>query len=675
MVEDLHWIDPSSDELVGLVVEACAGLPVLVIATSRSEHQPFWRERAHVTELRLATLDRADSLQMIQWLCRDYQVLDQTAAAIAERADGLPLFIEDLTRDILEASELQPPSPRPSGAHDHIPATLRDALMSRLDRLGSAKEIAQIGAVIGREFPYRLLSRVAQRREDILKEEIHRLVGSGLLEPRRSASVATYAFRHALIRDAAYSSLLKAERKALHARIVEVLTTEFPEIVETQPEMAAYHLQMAGDVGGAVRLWIDAARLSAHRSGFVEAIAQLQGALDLLGTQDESEGRLQLELRVHMALGGIYTEQRGFSSPECGRAYAHALALCRRLGDARYVLCRACRGGIVRDHAWESLAIARAGGRVSRAGGATDLDPGVCHGPRADGWHALSQRRVRHNPAGISTRRCACTEEDRTSQTGKRALYVQDQKATALCYLSVTMTIMGHLEAGLRAARAGVDHSRSLGAPHALNSSLCYLAGVHHVRRETSEASRYATEAFELAREQGFATWRGVSQVIRGGALATAGAFDEGLAEIVAGLEAHGEMDAMSYQTFMISVHGGGLLAAGRYDQAIRVLDDAIAAGEQRKERFYLAELLRLKGEALAATGRLLDAEHWLREAIATAQQQAARLFELRSAVSLCKLRRGDEQRIALQGVLAPICRWFEPDVESRDLAEAREML
>ena len=142
--------------------------------------------------------------------------------------------------------------------------------------------------------------------------------------------------------------------------------------------------------------------------------------------------------------------------------------------------------------------------------------------------------------------------------------------------------------------------------------------------------------------------------MIRGGALATAGALDEGLAEIVAGLEVHGEMDAMSYQTFMISVLGGGLLAAGRYDQAIRVLDDAIAAGEQRKERFYLAELLRLKGEALAATGRLLDAEHWLREAIATAQQQAARLFELRSAVSLCKLRRGDEQRIALQGVLAP---------------------
>ena len=236
------------------------------------------------------------------------------------------------------------------------------------------------------------------------------------------------------------------------------------------------------------------------------------------------------------------------------------------------------------------------------------------------------------------------------------------------------MTIMGHLEAGLRAARNGVDHSRSLGAPHALNSSLCYLAGVHHVRRETPEASRYATESFELAREQGFATWRGISQVIRGGALAAAGALDEGLAEIAAGLEAHGGMDAMSYQTFMISVLGGGLLAAGRCDQAIRVLDDAIAAGEQRKERFYLAELLRLKGEALAATGRLPDAERWLREAIATAQQQAARLFELRSAVSLCKLRRGDEQRIALQGVLAPVCSWFEPDVESPDLAEARDV-
>ena len=198
-----------------------------------------------------------------------------------------------------------------------------------------------------------------------------------------------------------------------------------------------------------------------------------------------------------------------------------------------------------------------------------------------------------HNPAGISTRRCACTRRIGRRGRTNAPCYVQDQKATALCYLSVSMTIMGHLEAGLRAARSGVDHSRSLGAPHALNSSLCYLAGVHHVRREPQEASRYATESFELAREQGFATWRGVSQVIRGGALATAGALDEGLAEIAAGLEAHGGMDAMSYQTFMISVLGGGLLAAGRCDQAIRVLDDAIAAGEQRKERFYLAELLR----------------------------------------------------------------------------------
>ena len=207
---------------------------MLVIATSRSEHQPFWRERAHVSELRLATLDRADSLQWIQWLCRDYPVLDQTAAAIAERADGLPLFIEDLTRDILEASEINLLH-QGHPARDHVPATLSDALMAGLDRLGSAKEISQIGAVIGREFPYRLLSRVAQRREDILKEEIQRLVGSGLLEPRRSASVATYAFRHALIRDAAYSSLLKAERKALHARIVEVFDPSFRRLSRRNP--------------------------------------------------------------------------------------------------------------------------------------------------------------------------------------------------------------------------------------------------------------------------------------------------------------------------------------------------------------------------------------------------------------------------------------------------------
>ena len=299
VVEDLHWIDPSSDELVAMVVEAARRLPVMVIITTRPNYQPHWHRREHLIEVRLGTLDRLDSLTMIGWLCRDRSLESGTVEAIANRSDGLPLFIEDLTRDVLEVSALDSQSAKDTRSV-RIPATLRDTLMSRLDRMGSAKRVAQIGAVLGREFSYRLLSLVASRGAESLNEDIQRLVGSGLFEPQLTATVPMYGFRHALVRDAAYSSLLKSEQIALHARVAQTLEQEFPEIVQRQPEMLAHHLQMAGDVDRAVSLWVDAARLSTRRSGFLEAIAQLDGALSLLPLSPDTRSRWQLELRLQL---------------------------------------------------------------------------------------------------------------------------------------------------------------------------------------------------------------------------------------------------------------------------------------------------------------------------------------------------------------------------------------
>jgi class 3 adenylate cyclase/tetratricopeptide (TPR) repeat protein len=677
VVEDLHWIDPSSDELVGMAVEASAQLPALIMITTRPEYPPHWHNRPHLAEMRLGTLDRHDSLAMIEWLCRDQLVPDGAAVAIADRADGLPLFIEDLTKDILELSELHQHLDGPTRAqrlHGQIPATLKDTLMSRLDRLGSAKEIAQIGAAIGREFSYRLLSRVADRREEGLKEEIHRLVGSGLLEARPSATAATYAFKHALVRDAAYSSLLKKEQIALHARIAEALVNEFPETVDAQPEVLAYHLQTAGDIDRAVIAWINAARLSARRSGFVEAISQLQGALLLLDTQRKTRDRARLELRVHMALGGIYAEHRGFSSVECGQAYAHALALCEHLGDAPQVFAalsgvgsfEITRGNLIRSRALAEKCLELATGQA--------LKPPFVMGHLLLGGTLFLNGEFETSRSHLEEA-IRLYEEDQPSRKGRQVLYVQDQKATGLCYLGLTLTIMGHLGPGLDAAREGVRHARSLGGLHAVNFSLCYLAGVHHFRRETREALERATESLELAREQGFATWRGASQMIRGEALVSAGSSDEGFAEIVAGLNAHSGMDAISYQTFSISVLVRGLLAARRLDEALEALEEGLTASEQRNELFYRAELLRLKGDVFAMKGCPLDAERWLHEAIALAKKQGARLFELRSAVSLCKLLDGDRRQVALRTELAPVCDSFATEVATPDLAEARALM
>ena len=676
IVEDLHWIDPSTDELLGMVVEATTRLPVLTIITARPEYPDHWQHRPHVQEMRLLTLDRGDSLTMIDWLCRGHAVPEGAMAAIADRADGLPLFIEDLTKDILEMSEPQPAgdSKRPPGRHLDIPDTLKDTLMSRLDRLGPAKEVAQIGAVIGREFSYPLLSRVADRSVEELNDQMQRLVASGLVTARGPASAASYAFKHALVRDAAYAGLLNKEKVALHARISDVLVESFPETVDGQPEILAYHLQSAGDIDRAIALRISAAKLSARKSGFVEAIAQLEEALRLCTTQPSTTDRLRLELRVHLALGGIYAEHRAFSSAECGRAYTRALELCRQLGDTPQIFAALSGVGsfeITRCNLRRSRELADECLRLARQ--QTARPPFVMGHLLFGGtlflggqfatarWHLEEAIRL--------------YEEDRTSRKGKQVLYVQDQKATGLCYLGLGLTIMGRLEAGLAAAREGVRHARELGAMHAVNFSLCYLAGVHHFRGEAAEALQCATESLELSRELGFATWRGASQMMRGDALMRLGSIDEGFAEMEAGVSAHSGMDAISYRTFSASVRVRGLLVMGRVDEALETVEEGLAISEQREERFYLGELLRLKGDALTMKGQELEAERLLREAITVARQQEAKLFELRSAVSLCRLLRADSLAVALRELLRPACSWFDAGVVSPDLVDARSLL
>jgi predicted ATPase len=250
VAEDLHWIDPSSDELVGMFIDRLKGLPILAILTARPEFQSHWYDRPHVLHMALSPLERSDSLAMIELLCGDKKIPGSVIGQIADKTDGLPLFIEDLTRDVLETAALQETASGVSTPREDssfaIPTTLTDSLMSRLDRLGSAKAVAQIGAVIGREFSYELLAKVTSLPEEHLREELYRLVDSGLLLSRRSTAVLSYAFKHALVRDVAYSSLLKKQQVSLHARIARVLIDEFPETADVQPEVIIYHFEAAG---------------------------------------------------------------------------------------------------------------------------------------------------------------------------------------------------------------------------------------------------------------------------------------------------------------------------------------------------------------------------------------------------------------------------------------------
>jgi class 3 adenylate cyclase/tetratricopeptide (TPR) repeat protein len=674
VVEDLHWIDPTSDELLGLLIDRLKELPILAILTARPEFQSHWDDRAHLLHMQLGPLDRSDSIAMIELLCGERNVPEPTIRQIADKTDGLPLFIEDLTRDMLETADLQRTEIQPGRSAFAIPSTLTDSLMSRLDRLGSAKSVAQIGAVVGREFSYQLLAKVADLPEENLKEELYRLVASGLLISRRSTAVLIYAFKHALVRDVAYSSLLKKAQESLHSRIARSLVEDFPETAEAQPEVVAYHLQAAKDVDHAVQYLVKAAKLSAKRSGFVEAIGQLEGALRLLGAQARSKQRMRQELHAYLALGGINAAFRGFASAECGNAYAKALELCRELGDAPEIFSalsgvgsfEIARGGFRECRALAEECLARAAGQQSKP-------PFVLGNFLLGGTLCLTGELTaarKHLEAALLV-----YEQDQMSERGKQVLYIHDQKSTGLSYLALTLTLLGCLDSGLRAAQTGLAHSQSLGGLHTVNFSMCYLAAVHHIRRNPREALQHATQSLELAREQRFATWIGISQMIRGEALVSNGEHEEGLKEIASGMKAHSAMGAAAYEPFGISLYAKGLIAEGRLDEALAALAQALAISERTGERFYLAELWRLKGEVLARKGNSSEADQWFRKAIDLSRQQEAKLFELRSAASLCRLVDESRKETVLREMLEPVYNWFEEGLDAPDLLDARALL
>ena len=677
IVEDQHWVDPSSEELIGMLIDRLKTLPILAILTARPEFKSHWGETAQLQHLSLAPLERRDSVQMIELLCGERKIPPPTIAQIADKTDGVPLFIEDLTRDVLESTGVQE-SAHASQARGQpplaIPATLTDSLMSRLDRLGSAKSVAEIGAVIGREFPYELLARVADLPEVRLKEELHRLVDAGLLVTRRATSVLSYAFKHALVRDAAYSCLLKKNQVLLHARIARVLVEAFPETAESQPEVLAYHFRAANDVEHAVEYLMKAAKLSARRSGFVEAIVQLESALSLLATQPRSRERMRAELRIHRTLGGINTEYRGFSSADCGRAYTTALELCRELGDTPEIFSVLSGLG--------SYEITRAGfGKcqslaeecLARAATQTSKPPFVMGHLLLGGTLFLKGELTAartHLDEAVAT-----YEQDQLASRGKQVLFVQDQKSTGLCYLALVLTIMGRLNEGLRAGESGLAHSQSLGGLHTINFSLCYLAAVHYIRGDPASALARATQSLESAREEGFATWIGVSQMIRGASLASDGRWEEGLDELDQGMRAHTGMEAATYQPFALALLAKGLTAAGRLDAALQNLTQALAISEATEERFYAAELLRLKGDVLASMGKLAPAEESLREAIDIARHQHAGLFELRGAASLCRVLDGSPRQAAVEEILRPIYGRFGEAADAPDARAAEALL
>ena len=678
ILEDLHWTDPTTLEFLGLLMDHTPTASLSVLLTCRPEFQPPWHHRSYLTEITVSRLAREQIILMAAHVAGGKQLPDEVLQQIVDKTDGVPLFVEEQTKAVLESGLLQE-------VHGHyertgsfaafaIPATLHDSLMARLDRLGSAKGIAQLGAVVGRQFAYAVLHAVSPLDESTLQRELGRLVAAELLYQRGLPPQATYTFKHALIQDAAYQSLLKSTRQQYHQRIAQVLEAQFPAIVDTQPELLAQYYTAAGLSAQALQYWHQAGQQASQRSANAEAIAHLTMGLEMLSTLPESPARLQYELDLLTALGPVFVAARGQAAPEVEHAYARARALCQQVGETAELF--PVLFGLLQFYANRAeyrTARELAEELLTLSLNAPDpLQRLVAH--RAVGTVAfyLGELRLAHTHVEHAFALYAHEQHHATA-----ALYGQDLGVSCCTYAGLALLWLGYPAQALRQFEEALTLARALEHPYTLARALAHMAAFHHCRREVHAVQAQAEAAMTLSTEQGFPYWFAWGSIFRGWARAEQGQRTEGLTEMRQGLAAYRVTGSALDWPRCLALLAEGLGKAGQADEGLHILGEALATVATTGERFYETELYRLQGELMMAraTDKQQEAEACFQQALTVARQQEAKLLELRAAMSLARLWQQQGQRTEAHALLAPIYGWFTEGFDTADLQEAKVLL
>jgi predicted ATPase/class 3 adenylate cyclase len=679
ILEDAHWSDPSSRELFDHVVDRARGLPILLVVTFRPEYAPPWVGQARVTTLTLNRLDRAEGVALVRRIAGNKDLPDEIVAKIVERTDGVPLFVEELTKSALE-----------SGANDDgasfiarashqalaVPATLHASLMARLDRLDPwAKEIAQVGATIGRDFSYELLAAVADRSDAELHAALNQLADAGLVFRRGTPPQATYLFKHALVQDAAYATLLRKPRQDLHARVARGLAERFPEKVEARPELLAHHCAEAGAIDEAAAYWGKAAQLAIRRSAMVEARTQLMRALSLLGTLPETPERSRLELDLQVALGGTLIATRGWAAPETGSAFARALELCERLRDTSQLL-QALYGQyvfhLVRAELRASHEVAqRALGAAQRTHDAAALVIGhrsvgisLIHLGKLDAARGHLEQAIGHY--------------DPVTHRDLAFRYAYDPLVACKGYLaSLTLTQMGYLDQALGRIDEAIAYAETLSHRPSTAFALLHACYCHFFRRDERLLRQRAAALIAECSKQGFAFWIAGGGIYAGWSKVEGGDVEAGLKQLRDGLAKWRAAEAALLMPMHLVVLAEACLRAGRANDALAAVTEALAYVERSEERVFDAQVHRCYGDVLLAqAGRnAAEAEGSYRHALEIARGQNARLLELRAASSLARLLCDQGKHGKARDLLAPVYGWFTEGFDTLDLKQAKALL
>jgi class 3 adenylate cyclase len=674
MFDDVHWVDPSSLELLDRLIERVAEWPVLLLVLFRPEFQPPWTGQPHVTLLTLARLDRRSTVAMIANVASFSALPQEIVDDIVERTDGVPLFVEELTKAVLESGAQGAPAhsvmrrPGPS-----VPATLHASLMARLDRLGPiAKDVAQAGAVIGREFRFEVLTSIIDLPEPQLRDGLDRLTAAGLLFVRGTPPQSTYIFKHALVQDTAYSTLLRSRRKSLHSRITTTLEDRFPEIVLAQPGLLAQHCAVAGLMEQAIGYWLKAGHLALARSAMTEAAAQFGRALEMLGAMPEGEARDRNELDVAVAAAVPLIAIHGFGSAQVETHAMRAKDLSNRVPHSphRFAAHRAAwNSSLMRQPVPTTVNLAQELMDLARTAG----DPrqlAIAH--RALGYSLFMAGKL-DAAADVFTRGAELADNVPDSDF---AIYGEHPSMVCRVNGGRVRGLMGFPETAAHLGEAGIAHACSRKNPHSLAWALCVASFMYADQGESTPALRLSVEAFEVARQHRLPQWLADAEIIRGWATCRSGDIANGLSLLEKGVRDWQATGAVLHATRRQSMLAESYLLAGNTSAARLHLAAAHAHCESYSETYVAAEICRLEAslsQTEGASGEVV-AGH-LNEALRIAREQGARLFELRSATILARLHGERGRRAEARDLLAPLYGWFTQGFDIADLQEAKSLL
>jgi class 3 adenylate cyclase/predicted ATPase len=682
--EDAHWTDPTTLELFGRIVDRVPTVRVLLIVTFRPEFEPPWIGRPYVTPITINRLAEREVGAMIEGVIGNKLLPANIRQDIIERTDGIPLFVEEMTRAVLEAKDEEAAErtvatvPSPSIA---VPPSLHASLMARLDRLGAAKEVAQIGAAIGREFTHALLAAVVRKPEQELGPALDRIVRAGLLFRQGVPPHASYLFKHALIQDAAYGTLLREPRRVLHARIAETLESGFADIAENQPELLARHCTEAGLIEKAASLWGKAGQRSLERSALAEAAAQFVRALDQIATLPATPALRREQIKLQVALITPLMHIKGYSAPETKTAIEQARLLIEKaetLGEPPedplllfsvlngfwLASLIAFNGDVLRDIAAQFLALAEkqratvplmVGHRIV---GSSSLHTGDFVDSRAHYDQALAL----YDPV-----------EHRSLATR----FGQDIRVMVLSIRSSALWMLGYPEAALADVDQALKDARQIGHAASLMYALFLTSLTHVLLGSYAAADAQTDELVAVAEEKSAPLWKAWGRTIQGCVLALTGNPSDAVHQITSGIIGCRSTGATWALPTSLSYLAKAHADLRQFDDAWRCINEAIVAIEKTKERWFEAEVNRIAGEiALMSPKRdTVKAEAYFERALAVARQQQAKSWELRTAMSLARLWRDQGKVQQARELLAPVYGWFTEGFDTLDLKEAKALL